>query len=134
MKRPKYTNASDIGRVAFCPRSVSLEKQGAEVSADAKRKRIIGTKSHDKFNTNFKNPKRSPCFIATEIFGENHPVTESFRDYRDTHLNTVPGKVFTSIYYATSPYVCLLLRRSSRAKRLVRKWLLYIHHKLHLEK
>lgn len=130
MKKEKYTNASDIGRMAFCPRSVSLEKQGKKVTADAKRRRSAGDNAHDNFNKKFGTPKRGPCFIATEVFGESHPITESFRDYRDTHLNSVFGRAFIAVYYATSPYFCRLLRRSSFAKGVVRKGLIFLHHKL----
>ena len=133
MKKQKYTNASDIGRVAFCPRSVSLEKQGKKVTANAERKRSAGDNAHAYFNNQFSNPKRGPCFIATEVFGESHPITESFRDYRDVHLNSVFGKAFIAFYYTTSPYFCRVLRHSNLAKRLVRKGLLFLHHKLCLK-
>jgi hypothetical protein len=132
VKKQKYTNASDIGRMAFCPRSVSLEKQGKKVTADAKRRRGAGDNAHENFNNKFASPKRGPCFIATEVFGESHPITESFRDYRDAHLNSVFGRAFIAFYYATSPYLCRVLRRSNLARRLVRKGLLSLHHTLRL--
>ena len=127
MKKKKYVTASDIGRVAFCPRSVSLEKQGHHVSTEAKRRRKAGDLAHKQFNKAVKKNSDPRCFIATAVFGEIHPVTNDFRRYRDTHLNTFAGSLFIKMYYKTSPSICLIIQRFPTLKKSARGLLLYIH-------
>lgn len=123
MKKQRYTNASDIGRVAFCPRSVSLEKKCKSINQDAQRRRKRGDIAHQRFNNRLKQNRQSPCFIATEIYGDSHPTTERFRDFRDSHLSNWPATWLVSLYYATSPHVCVLIRHCPTLRRMFTKLL-----------
>lgn len=123
MKKQRYTNASDMGRVAFCPRSVSLEKKGKSICQDAQRYRNRGDAAHGQFNHQLNQNRRGPCFIATEIYGDTHPTTERFRDFRDTHLSSRPALWLVSLYYATSPYICVLIRHCPPLRRMFTKLL-----------
>lgn len=127
MAKKKYVTASDIGRVAYCPRSVSLEKQGHAVSADAQLRRQRGNIAHQHYNKQVRANQDKRCFIATATFGEYHPVTQAFRDYRDRHLTTRTGRCFVHVYYAVSPTVCRLLERYPSLIRPVKSILLFIH-------
>ena len=127
MKKKKYVTASDIGRVAFCPRSVSLEKQGHQVSTEAKARRQAGDLAHQQFNKAVKKNSDSRCFIATAVFGEMPPVTNDFRHYRETHLNTFAGSLFIKMYYKISPSICLIIRHFPALKKSAKVLLLFIH-------
>lgn len=130
MAKQKYVTASDVGRVAFCPRSVSLEKQGHKVSSRAKQRRRLGNNAHKQFNQEIKAKQRKPCFIATATFGESHPVTEDFRNFRDKHINSTAGLIFVTIYYHISPGFCVILHRFPALKKPVKALLLSIHKRL----
>ena len=127
MTKKKYVTASDIGRMAYCPRSVSFEKQGHRVSADAQLRRQRGNIAHQQYNQQVRANQDKRCFIATTVFGETHPVTQAFRDYRDKHLITRAGQCYVHVYYVISPYLCRLLERHPGLIKLVKAILLYIH-------
>ena len=62
------------------------------------------------------------CFIATAAFGT--PMAEevkTLKQFRDEHLFTnLPGRIFTKIYYKTSPPIADFIRNEPILKAMVR--------------
>jgi len=126
-----YISASKIGRAAYCPRSLSLESQGASISKDAVHRRKVGDIAHQRYNTQIEQPKKKPCFIATSSYGENHPITCSLREYRDNVLlKSNGGKMFIACYYVVSPPIARLLTRFPVLQKPVRQVIKLIHKRL----
>ena len=65
------------------------------------------------------------CFIATAAYGTSlHEDIDVLRDFRDEHLMTNQiGRVFTDIYYSTSPPIADLIRDNEGLRTIVRKGL-----------
>ncbi len=67
--------------------------------------------------------KEKACFILSAGFGEEHPIIESFRFFRDHYLKkTFIGQVFVNIYYKVGPPLALLLYQSEFLRATVRVW------------
>ena len=65
------------------------------------------------------------CFIATAAYGTSlHEDIDVLRDFRDEYLMTNQiGRVFTDIYYSTSPPIADLIRDNEGLRTIVRKGL-----------
>lgn len=65
------------------------------------------------------------CFIATAVYGDyDHPQVLSLRNFRDSVLQTsVLGRSFIRFYYAVSPPIAKVLKRTTITKYIVRKFL-----------
>ena len=65
------------------------------------------------------------CFIATAAYGTPlHEDIDVLRDFRDEYLMTNQlGRVFTDIYYSTSPPIADLIRDNDGLRTIVRKGL-----------
>lgn len=65
--------------------------------------------------------KQSGCFIATAVYGEDAPELELFRRFRDAFLlQNFIGRIFVSFYYALSPYVASLIKKSKLRRRVMK--------------
>lgn len=75
---------------------------------------------------NSPNKKQSGCFIATAVYGEgDSQEIKTLCYFRDNFLMTRPmGKLFVSFYYAVSPSVAKVLKRSEASRKLVIRFLL----------
>lgn len=65
--------------------------------------------------------KKEGCFIATAATGSyDHPKVLTLRQFRDQVLLTSrSGRIFVSCYYAISPYLANLVKRSVFLKKVV---------------
>ena len=98
-----FVAASNISSVCFCPHSLELQLKGTPPSLRAKMSREKGTQQHESFNRKFQDKR---CYIATEIYGADHPRTQLLRDFRDKSLlPTRGGALFTVTYYKLSPLI-----------------------------
>lgn len=68
------------------------------------------------------NSSKGACYIATMAYGDyDHPKVMMLRKYRDeTLVNTILGRCFIKIYYATSPYMVVLLKDQKQMNNLIR--------------
>lgn len=63
--------------------------------------------------------KNGNCFIATYLYGNDHPITENLRTFRDYLLKNSLGTKMVRAYYASSPNLLrLLFKRPKLAKFL----------------
>ena len=105
-KLHKYCNASDIGKITYCPYSYKLNTAGVEMSLESEKKMIKGTKAH----SIVKKTSDSRCYIATHLYGTDHLITHKLRNYRDVKLDSnILGKLLVKIYYVVSPLLISLL-------------------------
>ncbi|GIC77599.1 CFI-box-CTERM domain-containing protein [Moritella sp. F3] len=120
MKNNKYVNASDCGKVAYCPQSYALSKKHKVTDKYILKRQKHGNQGHAELtNTALAMSKDSRCFIATYAFGEDSAITCDLRLFRDEHLKPhLMGRVFISIYYALSPLLISLCKHSVRFKFL----------------
>lgn len=75
--------------------------------------RAEGRRQHDAFATELgRHHGRRECFIASVVYGERDPRTESLRAYRDRLLRRRAGRVAVAVYYGVAPWVARALRRA----------------------
>lgn len=75
-----WVNASGLGEVSFCPQAFYLRVHGAQQSDRAVERMQQGNVEHAKVS------RDQHCYIATYVFGTNHPITNSLRQWRDEVL------------------------------------------------
>lgn len=124
--KEEIVNASDVGKAAYCPHSLSLSKRKVKSHGAAMKLQHAGTRKHDALtqtviSENAGHGQDSRCYVASYAFGADHPVTQSLRDWRDQRLLTMlGGRILVQAYYAVSPaWVCLCRRypKVSRASK-----------------
>lgn len=65
--------------------------------------------------------KKQACYILTAGFGEEHYVTNYFRDYRDSVLaKSWLGKKFIRLYYGTAPKFALFIYQHDSLRTAIR--------------
>lgn len=129
-KTEKPVSASEIGRVTYCPNAFALEHNGHKASKQAEKKRYQGEQGHKQFNRQQASHVKRPCFVATQTLGENHPITQSLRMYRDEYLSEgLIGRLFVRCYYLVSPHCIPMLKRSHRLNGLARWAVIAFHDK-----
>ncbi|EMS81446.1 CFI-box-CTERM domain-containing protein [Desulfotignum phosphitoxidans] len=71
-------------------------------------------------------PKKSGCFVATEIYGSyNDSNVLVLRSYRDNVLlPSQLGKFLVNVYYTVSPSIAIFLSKVPVLKKLIRKFVL----------
>jgi ssDNA-binding Zn-finger/Zn-ribbon topoisomerase 1 len=125
-----WVNASDIGQVNFCAHSFQLRKKGVQQNIRSQAKMHVGKLHHATANYNATTRDRR-CFIASYALGPDHPITESFRQYRDNVLKkTWPGRIFIQIYYAISPILIGVFGRFRWFKLISVSVVKYLHNKM----
>ncbi|MHD0644302.1 CFI-box-CTERM domain-containing protein [Pseudomonas aeruginosa] len=123
MKKSVVVSASDVGKAAFCPHALSLQKRGGKLSDEATLRMYNGTRKHAELSHEMTAGADRRCFIASHAFGEDHEVTDHFRAWRDEVL--VPtwwGRSLMKGYYAASPFLVDLMPAGTpqfRAARFV---------------
>lgn len=61
------------------------------------------------------------CYIAGHVFGDDHPVVDNLRLWRDQVLmKTWYGRVFVRVYYSVSPLLIRLFGKFTFFNRLSR--------------
>jgi len=106
-------SASDIGKAAYCPHSLALSKRkhADNVESDAARQR--GTDLHEDLTGKVMGDLDKRCYVATYAFGEDDPITQSLRAWRDRVLKpTWWGRALVRTYYRCSPWLVACCQRS----------------------
>jgi hypothetical protein len=115
-KRIPTVNASDIGKAAFCPHALCLQKKHRP--APGKRE-VLGSRAHAELNRELLSPQDKRCFIASYALGQDHHDTQKLRDWRDQCLlGTFTGRVLVQVYYWASPKLIAIFGSSQLIKRL----------------
>ena len=118
-KTPIVT-ATDIGNACYCPHSLELRLAGKPESLASKTNKDRGTLLHSVQNEyaygraaeikNEASDKR--CYIATHLYGLEHPKTQLLRTFRDRKLLPYcSGRVFVKLYYLYSPMLIRICTR-----------------------
>jgi hypothetical protein len=68
------------------------------------------------------------CFVATAAYSdENHPDLDTFREFRDTVLNTnIVGELLVKGYYLVGPHLALFVKSSPNIQRFIRRCLTFL--------
>jgi hypothetical protein len=115
-KRTPTVNASDIGKAAFCPHALCLQKKHRPSPG---KREIVGSRAHAELNRELLSPQDKRCFIASYALGQDHPDTQKLRDWRDQRLlGTGAGRVLVQAYYWASPKLIAIFGASQLIKRL----------------
>lgn len=140
----KRHTVSDIVAAVYCEQKLVFDKRhGKARSADIERKAAAGTFEHLRFQWEgyTRNPGRllaklgqerpgwrpqpkpdSRCFIASQVYGPLGAETDALRAWRDRALMpSRAGRAFVALYYAVSPALVWLLKRSPRLTSAVRR-------------
>ena len=103
MNEPRVS-ASEVGKVVWCPHAASLIARGSKQSKEAERRTASGTIGHEQLTARVIANQDRRCFVASYAIGENHPITDDLRNWRDQYLKKhLLGRVFIVVYYAISP-------------------------------
>lgn len=110
MKKNKPVSASAIGEITFCPRKryYRVHSKTSKPEKDFLAKR---GKAHDQIVENrvYTESKDTRCYIASYLYGHEHPKTNLLRAWRDSYLlNSWWGIILVNLYYALSPLVVKL--------------------------
>jgi hypothetical protein len=103
-KRNNTISASEMGRVAYCPRALSYQLQGIKRTYSAEQRINKGNARHHQFNQAIKANNGSQCYVASMCYGLHHPKTDFLRAYRDNVLAcSTWGRMCIMSYYAVAP-------------------------------
>lgn len=117
-RKSKWVSASDVGRASYCPHYLDLKEKGIKPSQQSLAARAKGEVSHEALN---RQAEDSRCFVATHLYGIDHPNTCLLRKYRDQKLAShTTGRVLISVYYAISPYLVIAARKLPLISRFMR--------------
>jgi hypothetical protein len=93
----------------------SLGQKYQYVNSEVLRKYITKGRSNNfkDFIEAYKTLKtnKGNCFVATYLYGSDHPITENLRNFKRQLNKSVPGKKIISTYYAFSPPLLRLVFR-----------------------
>lgn len=124
--------ASALASFASCEMRYDLDHHyGEQVTAERQGRRDEGDRVHlevhrDAIEHHNSHPRvrKGPCFIATAVFGTDHPMTWELRQFRDTVLRpTWAGRQVIAAYYTISPPIARWLPRHPRVATFVRRTL-----------
>lgn len=134
MKQKRTISATDIAALGRCEYQAMLKHNRAREAPNEEtiKARMRGNKTHDQRNEQigFRMPDPHPqhgikgkdkrCFVASEIYGPEAWQTETLRNWRDDTLKqSRTGRGIITIYYALSPFIVYVLRKSTRLKSWV---------------
>jgi hypothetical protein len=107
----RQISATELAKMGKCDRQVYLDHHHGEDTSLTATYIKRGNQEHEQFNRQLSG-KDKRCFIATAVFGIDAIETNILRQFRDEHLMPYsPGRIFTSLYYRTSPYVVILIEK-----------------------
>lgn len=119
----KLTSATKLAEMGRCERKIFLEaKHGPRRvnqnrESAMKRGNVVHLRAERGDYREVKGDSR--CFIATCVYGQTAPETNLLRAFRDEYLmGSVLGKAFVYTYYVLSPYIVLLIERSTLLRKL----------------
>jgi hypothetical protein len=114
-EKRQWVSASDVGRASFCPHYLELNRKGAQPSREAVVARKRGEERHNELNRQAEDRR---CYVATYLYGADHPKTQLLRSYRDRELlSTSLGRMLVRLYYLVSPAMILASRVSPFLRR-----------------
>ena len=117
-RKSKWVSASDVGRASYCPHYLELKEKRTKPSQESIEARAKGEVSHEELNLQAEDRR---CFVATHLYGSDHPNTCLLREYRDQRLAShTTGRVFITGYYAISPYLVIAARKLPLISRFMR--------------
>ena len=117
-RKSKWVSASDVGRASYCPHYLELKEKRTKPSQESIEARAKGEVSHEELNPQAEDRR---CFVATHLYGSDHPNTCLLREYRDQRLAShTTGRVFITVYYAISPYLVIAARKLPLISRFMR--------------
>jgi len=132
-KRARHVRASDLAEMGFCEMKVLLkERHGVRDTAASAQAKRGGTtehlRHHQAVSAHHNEAVRSPgsvrdkrCFIATAVYGADHPSTDQLRWFRDhTLLKSQAGRWAVRAYYLCSPPIASLIASAPWLARPVR--------------
>lgn len=126
----RQVSATELAKMGKCERQVYLDYHHGEDTSLTATYIKRGNHEHEQFNRQL-SVKDKRCFIATAVFGTDAIETNILRQFRDKYL--IPysiGRIFTSLYYSTSPYIVILIEKypvlmipiRTTLRRLIRSW------------
>lgn len=119
-----WVNASEVGQAKFCPHSLYLQKHGFKPNREASIVMRKGTQQHARSAQKAIVVEDKRCYIATALYGVDHPNTIALRQWRDTHLTPQWwGRLITNGYYGFSPLLTKCFGHTRTFRRVV-KWLI----------
>lgn len=118
----KRHTITDIVASVYCEQKTVFDRERGRVeSSDMRAKREHGIEQHKKFDRNARRGSKSPCFIATAVYGTDAPETEFLRAWRDKALMPSGlGRALVWLYYRVSPLLVPMLLRHARLASLTR--------------
>ena len=117
-RKSKWVSASDVGRPSYCPHYLELKEKRTKPSQESIEARAKGEVSHEELNLQAEDRR---CFVATHLYGSDHPNTCLLREYRDQRLAShTTGRGFITVYYAISPYLVIAARKLPLISRFMR--------------
>lgn len=119
-------SAGELAEMGLCEKKIRLQQLlgPRQVCKQRKAARREGVVEHAATHSASKNESKSPCFIATTIYGIDAAQTDFLRDFRDTKL--IPhwwGKRLVTIYYGVSPLIVIIIERHPAVRRHVKQQL-----------
>lgn len=121
-KKRALVSASDIGKAAYCPHSLSLSKRSTRESDESVRAKDRGVELHEDLTSKVLGSDDRRCYVATYAFGADHPVTSDLRAWRDRVLMpTCAGRGLVGVYYALSPWLVGACKRWPALGRLIKR-------------
>jgi len=124
----KKIPVTEFAKMGYCETQLVLNKKHKNEGQSYRDQAAIsrGNKEHDAFDARVKkqhipyqaaNDKR--CFVASCVYGQEHPKTERLRRFRDRSLlPTSTGRALVKLYYSVSPKVLPLLEKHRVLKRI----------------
>lgn len=111
----RFVSATDIASLFHCEQKVVLDRRyGETVTEQQEAARTRGHREHVaadrrarmQHNRRPRPAAKSPCFIASHVYGPTDPRTNQLRAFRDQVLRRHGlGRTLTALYYRHSPAV-----------------------------
>lgn len=119
-------SAGDLAEMGLCEQKIRLRQSlgSRQVCRPREVARREGVVDHVAMHTAAKQESKSPCFIATSIYGIDAAETDFLRGFRDAHLmRHWWGKRLVIIYYRVSPFLVVIMERHPVARNYVKQQL-----------
>lgn len=124
----KKIPVTEFAKMGYCETLFVLNKKHKNPEKAYRDQAAInrGNKEHDAFDARvkkqhvpFKEATDKRCFIASCVYGQEHPKTEQLRQFRDAQLRpSAIGRALVKLYYRVSPSVLPLLENHPVLKRM----------------
>ena len=116
-------SAGELAKMGLCEKQIRLRqllgpRKVCSRRAAAQREGVV---EHAAMHSAAKNESKSPCFIATSIYGIDAAETDFLRDFRDAKL--LPkwwGRPLVILYYRVSPLIVTIIERHPTVHRHVK--------------